>query len=125
MRRAGSAATERGSNRKSKDSFRSSAKPTKSSAPAQAAERHFLTITDGRITLGWVGQYGKTFTATLAPDHAAIGDFTSLKAAADAVSAACVGRPYGEAKPPEAAENITENITAALAGQSAGAGGAQ
>ena len=87
MRRAGSAATEHGSNRKFRKG-NSKPKPTKSNASAQAGEHRFLAIYAGRELLGWVGQYGKVFTATSAPDHAPIGDFTSLKAAADAVGAA-------------------------------------
>lgn len=79
-----SAATENGAktNRKS-----SQQKNTKSKAAAQESERHFLTVTHGQVTAGYIEQKGKAFKAT-AVDGRALGIFANLKAAADAVSAA-------------------------------------
>jgi hypothetical protein len=52
----------------------------------QVPER-FFTVTDGRLTAGYIKQVGKVYSA-LAYDRRRLGTFDSLKAASDAVCAA-------------------------------------
>jgi hypothetical protein len=61
-------------------------KDTKSEATPQAVERHFFYITHGQTNLGFVEQVGETYEA-IGADERDLGTFSSLKPAADAVSA--------------------------------------
>jgi hypothetical protein len=80
-----SPASENGANRVNKCSKR---KSTAARPNAQEPERHFYWIADGQTNVGFVEQIGASYKA-LAADERALGTFGSLKAAADAVSAAC------------------------------------
>ncbi|MGO9048145.1 MAG: hypothetical protein ACLQFW_14865 [Xanthobacteraceae bacterium] len=82
-----SAATERGTNRKSKSSQK---QITKTARKSQAGERHFFYVTHGQINIGFVAQAGNEFAASDA-DGRKIGVFESLKAASDAISERCGG----------------------------------
>jgi hypothetical protein len=82
-----SPASENGANRKSKSS---QTQDKKSCPKTQDVERHFLWISHGQTTVGFVEQTGKSFVAT-SPDGRELGIFGDLKAAADATSAAYRG----------------------------------
>jgi hypothetical protein len=57
---------------------------------AQEPERHFYWIADGQTNIGFVDQVDDTYKA-LGADERELGTFSTLKAAADAVGAACEG----------------------------------
>jgi hypothetical protein len=57
---------------------------------APESERHFYWITHGQINAGFVEQIDKTYKA-LSADERELGNFDSLKAAADAVHASFGG----------------------------------
>jgi hypothetical protein len=63
---------------------------TKSDVKAQAVERHSFAVYDGQVAIGLVEQADQSFAATT-PDGRELGVFSSLKAAADAISAAYRG----------------------------------
>lgn len=86
-RRSASAGTERGPNNQASQS-----KATKTRAKTQDVERHSLAVTHGQDAVGFVDQAGKRFTARDV-DGRKLGAFRTLKAAADAVSAAYGGAP--------------------------------
>jgi hypothetical protein len=77
-------ASTNGANRKSK--FVSRKNNTKAAQKYQATERHFFYITHGQTNLGFVEQVGETYEA-IGADERDLGTFSSLKPAADAVSA--------------------------------------
>jgi hypothetical protein len=83
-RRAGSAATERGSKSKS----RSHCKTTLRQGPAQAPRHPSLYVYDGQICLGRIEQDGDHGFAAFTTADCPLGSFGDLKAAADAVGAA-------------------------------------
>jgi hypothetical protein len=78
-------ASTNGANRKSK--FVSQKDNTKSAQKSQEIERHFFYVTHGQTNAGFIEQVDQTYRA-IAPDERIIGTFNSIKAAADAVSAA-------------------------------------
>jgi hypothetical protein len=61
---------------------------TKADQKRKGAQHRFLWVTSGSQNIGFIEQVDETYTAIGADDQT-IGVFTSLKAAADAVSAAC------------------------------------
>jgi hypothetical protein len=62
-------------------------KSTSARPDAQGPEQHFYWIADGQTNAGFVEQIGESYKA-IAGDDRSLGTFTSLTAAADAVSAA-------------------------------------
>jgi hypothetical protein len=71
-----------------KDSkLRSQPENKKPRTETRALERHSYTVTHGRETAGRIVQVGGTFTARAA-NGGKLGAYLSLKAAADAISAA-------------------------------------
>jgi hypothetical protein len=89
-RSAGSAATEHGAKGRKNQKSRSQNKNTKTGPKAQDAEHHFLWVTHGQETVGFIEQVGTTYAAQSLDGHA-LGTFCTLKAASDAVSASYSG----------------------------------
>jgi hypothetical protein len=83
-----SPASETGPSRNFRKSKSSKRKSTPRRPDAQEPERHFYWIADGQINIGFVDQVDDTYKA-LGSDERELGTFSTLKAAADAVSAAC------------------------------------
>jgi hypothetical protein len=84
MRSPAVPASTSGANRKSK--FVSQKENTKSGQKSQETERHFFFVTHGQTNAGFVEQIGESYKA-IGADERELDTFSSLKAAADAVSA--------------------------------------
>jgi hypothetical protein len=81
-------AAERGADQNNKDIRR--APSIKGISSGQQEDRHSFVVTDGRATIGAIEQRGRQFDAIALPSRA-LGAFASMKAAADAISAAYGG----------------------------------
>jgi hypothetical protein len=85
-----SPASETGRSRKLRKSKSSKRKSTARRLDAQELEQNFYWIAAGQTNIGFVEQLDKTYKA-LGADERELGNFDSLKAAADAVHASFGG----------------------------------
>src|SRR5438128_238260 len=83
-----SVAAERGAYSKSKRPSKSLSKPTAKRTRRQAPRVWPCTVCDGQIAIGRIKQVGDKFRAIALPRSSTLGLFRTVKAAADAISAA-------------------------------------